>query len=552
MSVRVRIALGLAVLASLMVLALPRTRIAPLGILNPAPWVIGAEVAAIALLLVGVALSTPAGPHGAATLGVVLAAAMAAGAAVGSIGVPDVASSVAWLVALALALAPALIQLSLAWPAGEPTRLVERRLVLATWLVVALLGVARLLVWDPFADATCVLGCRSNPLSLASDPRLARALLEALLLSTAAACLASVALVLRRRRFWIGGLACMVLAIDATVRLATDEPLPQALAIGLHQARFLSLALVGAALITTAWSRFRRHGRLLALAADLDASPAPGTYEASLRAALGDPSLQIAYPAADEPIAPAQRGLATTTLVRSDAAVAIITHRPQHADALAAALGPAARMAIDNERLASQLRARLDELRASRERIVERGDTERLRLERDLHDGAQQRLLMIGYELQQAAAADPRLASELEPLVREVQVGLDELRSIAHGIYPGILESLGLAAALDALADGPVPFCLEACPDRRLPAPIERAVYRVVSSALKHPQRDAVGLPTAMSARVELHSDALHLWVEGFDAVPATLAQKWEDRIGALGGTIRPYRSGVECVLPCG
>ena len=290
----VRVALALAVMASLTVMALPRAQLAPWGVLNPPEAVIAATVAAAVLLLLGVALSVPAGPHGAATLGLLVAAAVVAGAAVGATALPAVVSTVAWLVSLMLV--PAVVQMSLAWPRGWPEHRAEVRLVVATWTLVGVLGVARVVVWDPFADATCVLDCGDNPLALYPDPGLARALLDALLVGTAAACAATAALVLRPSRFWAGGVACVVLAADAIFRLSTDGPLPQDTAVALHQARCVSLALVGGALAMTGWARLRRHGRLLRLAADLDASPAPGTYDASLGHALGDPTLRIAYP----------------------------------------------------------------------------------------------------------------------------------------------------------------------------------------------------------------------------------------------------------------
>lgn len=554
-----RVALALMVMVSLTVMALPRAQLAPLGVVNPSQAVIAAGVAAAVLMLIGVALSGPAGPRGPATLGLLVAAGMVAGAAVGATRLPDFGSSVAWLVSLLLV--PALVQMSLAWPQGWPQHRFERWLTLATWGVVGVVGLARLAVWDPFADATCVLGCGANPLALHTDPRLARELLDALLVGMAVACLAAAVLVLRRRRFWPGGVACVVLGTDALVRLSTDGPLPQATAVALHQARCGALAVVGGALALAGWTRLRRHGRLVRLAAELDTSPAPGTYEASLRDALGDPTLRISYPVsgqqafvtADGAPAPAVGlGQATTVLVRSGTPLAVITHEAQHADALAASLGPAARMAIDNERMQAQLQSRLDELRASRERIVEHGDAERLRLERDLHDGAQQRVLMIGYELSRAAQADPSLAAALDPVRRDVATALDELRDIAHGIYPGILESLGLPAALGALADGPVPFQVDDAPVKRLPPGAECAVYNIVSTALGHPQPTREGLPAQVTAAVDLRGDTLHLHLAGLGELPAPLVQSWEDRVGALGGAVHVSGSELECGLPCG
>ena len=554
----VRVALVLVVMASLTVLAQPPGGLAPFGVVNPGEPVIVATVVAVVLLLLGVALSGPAGPQGAATLGLLVAAAVVAGAAVGSAALPDLVSSGAWLVSLMLV--PGVVQMSLAWPRAWPERPVEGWIAATTWTVVGVVGVTRVAVWDPFADATCLLGCGDNPLALHSDPQLARLLLDALLVGTVAGCAATAALVLRPGRFWVGGAACVVLAADGILRLCTDGPLPRATALSVNQARCVALALVGGALAIAGWARLRRHGRLRRLAAELDAWPTPGTYAASLGQALGDPTLRIDYPAnghhdvvrSKDPLTPPTRpGQATTLLVRSGATVALITHDVKHAEALSAALGPAAMMAIDNERLQVNLRSRLDELRASRERIVESGDAERLRLERDLHDGAQQRLLMIAYELQLASRGDPRLAGALEPVNRDVQIALDELRDIAHGIYPGILESLGLPAALGALVDGPVPFEVDIALPERLPAPVERAVYHIVSTALDHPQHIDGGPPATVRAAVGLHGDSLDLHLSSLGTLPPTLVQRWQDRVGALNGDIRIAGSRLECELPC-
>ncbi len=555
---RVRVILALVVMASVTVMALPSTKLAPLGVANPAPTLVAAGVAAVALLLLGVVLSAPAGPRGAATLGLLVAAALVSGSAVGATPVPALASSLAWL--LSVMLVPATVQLSLAWPQGLPEARSERLLVAATWALLGLAGLARLAVWDPFADATCVLRCGDNPLAIFPDPQLARTLLDAVWLGTAVACALTAARVLRPGRFWVGGVACVVLATDALLRLTVGGPLPHGMAIVLLLARCVALAMVGGALVMAGGIRLRRHLRLVRLAADLDASPAPGTYEASLRDALGDPTLRIAYPVDGHPVVEASsgvrpplggRGQASTVLVRSGAPVAVITHEARHTEALAAALGPAARMAIDNERLQDHLRSRLDELRASRERIVERSDSERLRLERDLHDGAQQRLLMIGYELHRAAQADGSLGAALEGPNSDVASALHELRDIAHGIYPGILESLGLPAALDALADGPTPFTLDECPAQRLAPQVERAVYHVVSTALDHQRRTEEGRASPVTAAVAVSGSYLQLRLTGLGPLPPALAQRWEDRVGALGGVVRLSSSALECVLPC-
>ena len=126
------------------------------------------------------------------------------------------------------------------------------------------------------------------------------------------------------------------------------------------------------------------------------------------------------------------------------------------AEALEREIGAAARLAVDNERLRAGALSQLEDLRASRARIVDAGDAARRRLERDLHDGAQQRLLTLSFELRLAraaaeAAGDEELAGLLASSGAEVQAALDELRELAHGIYPAILTEAGLGpGAADA------------------------------------------------------------------------------------------------------
>ena len=140
--------------------------------------------------------------------------------------------------------------------------------------------------------------------------------------------------------------------------------------------------------------------------------------------------------------------------------------------------------------LRAEVEARLREVHASRARIVQAGDEARQRLERDLHDGAQQRFTTVGLILRSAQArqgadADPALAGALDEAVRELQAGLAELRALARGLHPTILTEEGLVPALRALASRcPVPVQLLAPPLGRLPPPVEAAAYFVASEAL--------------------------------------------------------------------
>ena len=154
------------------------------------------------------------------------------------------------------------------------------------------------------------------------------------------------------------------------------------------------------------------------------------------------------------------RGRTVTPILRDGLPVAVVVHDAALLDGpgVEREIGSAARLAVENERLQAELLAQLGALRASRARIVATGDAERCRLERDLHDGAQQRLLALSYDLRLARASaeadgDPELVEVLASAAEDAHAALDELRELAQGIYPAILAEAGLGPALATLAD---------------------------------------------------------------------------------------------------
>ena len=156
---------------------------------------------------------------------------------------------------------------------------------------------------------------------------------------------------------------------------------------------------------------------------------------------------------------------------------------------LVRAAAAAAALQLENERLEAELRARVEELQTSRARLVDISMFERRRLERDLHDGAQQRLVALSLQLglaQRKLELDPPTAARLLEAARgELSRALEELRELARGIHPAVLTDRGLEAALEALADrAPLPVDLEAMPTDRLPAAVEAAAYFVVAESL--------------------------------------------------------------------
>jgi signal transduction histidine kinase len=207
----------------------------------------------------------------------------------------------------------------------------------------------------------------------------------------------------------------------------------------------------------------------------------------ALSRAIGDQSLKVAYgPAA---VVPAP-GRATAPVERDGRVIATLVYDAALDDdpELVEAVGAAAAIALENEHLHAESDARMEELRASRERLVAAGDEERRRLERNLHDGAQQRLVALSLQLrmiQGRIRGDPGEAEDLvDAASDELAQSLSELRELARGIHPAVLNH-GLPAALEALADrSPVPTLVECESPDRLPETVELAAYFVASEAL--------------------------------------------------------------------
>jgi PAS domain S-box-containing protein len=186
-----------------------------------------------------------------------------------------------------------------------------------------------------------------------------------------------------------------------------------------------------------------------------------------------------------------------------------------------------------------------EELRASRARIVQAGDAERRRLERNLHDGAQQRLVALSLSLRLAQAkiaSDPGAAEQvLEASRAELAAALDELRELARGIHPAVLTDRGLAAALETLTQRtPIPVSVET-PECRLPAPVEAAAYYVIAEALANVVKYARA--TEASVRVVREDEHVRVFVEddgvgGADPSRGSGLRGLADRVAALEGTL--------------
>ncbi len=312
------------------------------------------------------------------------------------------------------------------------------------------------------------------------------------------------------------------------------------------------------------------------LVLDLGSGVEPGRLRESLARALGDSSLRVAYWLPERGVYADAAGRTVTlphddtrravTVVESaDGPTAALVHDPgvREDRELLDAVKAAAAMALEKEGLTAELRAKVEELRASRSRIVEAGDIERRRLERNLHDGAQQRLLALAFSLGLAESQPPTETDEIRALLAsakaEVNTTLEELRELARGIHPNILSDRGLKTALQGVAGrASIPIRLSVTDDR-LPEPVEVATYYLVceaiANAVKHAQAKHVDVLVERrngNVVVEVSDDG----VGGASASAGSGLRGLVDRVEALDGHLyltSPAGGGttIRGELPC-
>ena len=285
----------------------------------------------------------------------------------------------------------------------------------------------------------------------------------------------------------------------------------------------------------------------------------PGELQTALARALGDPELLIAYPRPDDrsyvdssgatvalPEPDGERSVARVEREGDVVAVLVYDSSLDDDPELVEAIGGAAALALENAQLHAEAQARVAELQASRERIIASADEERRRIERNLHDGAQQRLVTLALQLSLIQRQIRRDPADAELLLTsagdELSRSLEELRDLARGIHPAALES-GLAPALDALVlRSAVPTSLSVVPGDRLPEPVESAAYFVASEALTNVARyaDATAATVAVTrvgaeVVIEIADDG----VGGADLSRGSGLRGLADRVEALGGRLR-------------
>ena len=309
-----------------------------------------------------------------------------------------------------------------------------------------------------------------------------------------------------------------------------------------------------------------------------DASPR-GALREALGRALGDPTVEVAYWVAERggyvdghgqavalPSGDGDR--AVTFIERSGQPVGALIHDaalrddPAHVDAVCAAAG----LALENDRLHAEVLARLDEVRASRARIVEAGDAARRRVERNLHDGAQQRLVSLSMAIGMARdKLDSGAVSDAESLLgqasEEATSAIKELRELARGLHPAILSEVGLVAAVESVAErSPVPVEVHATTNGPLSDSVEATAYYVVAESLTNVAKYARA--SSVQVRIEHCGDRLRVEVAddgtgGAEIRPGSGLEGLADRVAVLDGHLEVHSAPgagtrIRADLPCG
>ncbi len=479
-----------------------------------------------------------------------------------------------------------LVHLLLSFPSGRLESPLDRLLVAVTYINTTVVQLAAFVFTDP-AKAGCA-NCPANPL-LIDHSQAATAISDAQL-DIAVALLGGVVAVLYRR--WRGSTPSQrrafapVLAVGSltflllmTELIVEQSNLSSTLADGLTLALFGSIAcLPFAFLVGLLRSRFSQAEAMSSLVGRLGGGGGRGSLRDALAEAVGDPALELAYWVPDQDayvdtdgqprrLDSIPRGKIATTIHHEGRRVAAIVHDADLAEERehVQAVGAAAALALENERLDAELRAKVAELRASRARIVQASDEQRRRIERDLHDGAQQRLMALGINLRlvrDRIERDPPEAVELvDASLQELREATAELRELARGIHPAVLTDRGLEAALKGLAGrSPVPVEVVETPGDRLPPSVESAVYFVVAEGLTNAARHARARRVTVSVvrrdghvEVEVTDDGMG----GADPIEGSGLRGLQDRVAALDGRLDLASAGgdgtiLTARIPCG
>ena len=462
---------------------------------------------------------------------------------------------------------PLLVQIMLAYPTGKLSSTFDRVVVGIVYAAAGAASIVGLLVFTPHAS-----GCARCAWEPALFPSRAAYLATAQAYQHASVVLAVLVVIAAWRRtsratraerrdlaaWWIA--LRLLGAVFLLGAFSSPFPARDSFPYLLWELQSLLLASLPAIIVWGLLSARLARSAVSDLVMELQRTQPPGKLQESLARAIGDPSLTLAYARdhqdgwvdlSGQEVALPLRGegpqaRAVTVAERDGHPLAALIHDPALEPGLVRSAAAAAGMAIENERLQAEVRAQLEEVLASRQRIAEAADRERRRVERNLHDGAQQRLAALALSLamlRDKTAGDDETAAVVAHASADLGQAMREIRELARGIHPAILTEDGLAAAVESLADrSPVPVQVTAEFEARLPEPVETAAYFVVAESLANVAKYA----QASSARVSLSRCNGTLRVEvaddgvgGADPSQGSGLRGLEDRVCAVRGSFR-------------
>jgi signal transduction histidine kinase len=297
------------------------------------------------------------------------------------------------------------------------------------------------------------------------------------------------------------------------------------------------------------------------LVVQLSGGLSPVQLQPALAQALHDPSLEVAYWLSDQkwfvdlggtrielPAANSERAASVLGDLDSPVAALVYDSSLVHERQLVDTAGAAVRLALENARLQVRLRAQLEEVRRSRARLVEAADNERQRVERDLHDGAQQQLVTLLLSLQATKTealrqSDPETARLVDANIAELRQALDELRELARGIHPTVLTQAGLVPAIRSLTERcPIPVDVKGdLGDARLAPPLEATLYFVVAEAITNAVKHSKGRRMCVSLARDASVAAIDVSDDGVGGADQSLGSGLRgltDRVAAVGGRL--------------
>ena len=434
-------------------------------------------------------------------------------------------NSVVWSVAnlLSSLYIPIFIHLVLAFPSGRLTGTWDRALATFYYVEIAALSVLVALFGQiPLGD--CTRDCYQNVFAVWPNDDVTAFLA---VVDVVIPVIASPLIVVRLWRHWHGAtwigrqailpvlIAVPIVIVSVSLQFLGErlgiEPLNAFSSSALEP---IPLFVVPIAFLIGVLRLRLNRGRIADLIMELGSGVPVGGLRDVLARTVGDPTLQLAFAAPSGEgfvdaggrqfdLPPNDGARAVTRLQHDGALLGVLVHDPEtdrQDPGLVEAAGTAARLALENERLAAEVRAQLEEVRASRARIVEAGDAERRRVERDLHDGAQQRLVALAMRLQLAKDTAIGASGLLDDATTELLTAIGEVRDLARGLHPPILTEAGLGAAIEALAErAPQPVTV-AVPESRYAATVEATAYFVVAEALTNVARHAEASHVEVSA----------------------------------------------------